>query len=78
MGFFKGSQMLQQTSEYVHIRAMILEHSEHDESGKNYKIILLVTLTSVLTQKSKARKEGPHFVLLEGRGDRQFWKWLVH
>ena len=38
---------------------MILEHSAHAECGKNYKIILLVMLTSVLTQKSNAQKEGP-------------------
>ena len=36
-------------------------HDAHAESGKNYEILLLATLTSVLTRKSNAHLGGPHY-----------------
>ena len=51
MGFSKA---LKCSNKPVNRGAMILEHSACAECGKNEKIILLVRLTSVLTQKSNA------------------------
>ena len=45
----------------MNIRAMTHGHDAHAESGKNYEILLFATLTSVLTRKSNAHLEGPHY-----------------
>ena len=53
MGFFRGSQLII-SKRTVNIGAMTSECGAHAERGKNYIILLLATLTSILTQELNA------------------------
>ena len=58
-GFFKGSQS---SNKPANIGAKSCKHHAHTECSKNYKILLLVTLTSILTWKGSNDRLGrPHF-----------------
>ena len=58
-GFFKGSQSSNKTA---NIGAKSCKHHAHTECSKNYKILLLATLTSILTWKGSNDCLGrPHF-----------------
>ena len=58
-GFFKRSQRSNKT---VNIGAKSCKHHAHTECSKNYKILLLATLTSILTRKGSNDRLGrPHF-----------------
>ena len=58
-GFFKRSQRSNKTA---NIGAKSCKHHAHTECSKNYKILLLVTLTSILTRKGSNDRLGrPHF-----------------
>ena len=58
-GFFKGSQSSNKTA---NIGAKSCKHHAHTECSKNYKILLLATLTSILTRKGSNDRLGrPHF-----------------
>ena len=57
--FFKGSQSSNKTA---NIGAKSCKHHAHTECSKNYKILLLATLSSILTQKGSNDRLGrPHF-----------------
>ena len=58
-GFFKGSQSSNKTA---NIGTKSCKHRVHTECSKNYKILLLATLTSILTWKGSNDRLGrPHF-----------------
>ena len=58
-GFFKGSQSSNKTA---NIGAKSCKHRAHTECSKNYQILLLATLSSILTQKGSNDHLGrPHF-----------------
>ena len=58
-GFFKGSQSSNKTA---NIGTKSCKHHAHTECSKNYKILSLATLTSILTQKGSNDRLGrPHF-----------------
>ena len=58
-GFFKGSQSSNKTA---NIGPKSCKHHAHTECSKNYKILLLATLTSILTWKGSNDHLGrPHF-----------------
>ena len=58
-GFLKGSQRSNKTA---HIGAKSCKHHAHTECSKNYKILLLAMLSSILTQKGSNDRLGrPHF-----------------